>query len=142
MNGYQITHFTGTDGVPVIQIDTAFPGLDMIRVNLNDAVLYNGRPDKDEAPGISLIPSAPEGDERECERCGDEVQYLSSRDWCDGCEERDTKPKCDECDTREGDGDYLGHPIELNCWPNLKEPVTLCPSCTHNARRSGWEPGQ
>ena len=24
---------------------------------------------------------------RECDNCGDEVQHLSTRDWCDGCEE-------------------------------------------------------
>lgn len=27
-----------------------------------------------------------EDDERECANCGDTVQTLSSRDWCDGCE--------------------------------------------------------
>lgn len=88
-------------------------------------------------------PETPTEDDepRECENCGDDVGYLSSRDWCDGCEERDTMPKCDECDTREGDGDHLGHPIELSRWPNLKRPVQLCPSCEHNARRAGWEPG-
>lgn len=26
-------------------------------------------------------------DYRECSRCGDDVLTLSSRDWCDGCEE-------------------------------------------------------
>lgn len=28
-------------------------------------------------------------DERECENCGETVSTLSSRDWCDGCEEED-----------------------------------------------------
>lgn len=27
-------------------------------------------------------------DEQECDRCGDEVLTLSSRGWCDGCEEQ------------------------------------------------------
>ena len=81
-------------------------------------------------------------DERECDNCGDEVTYLSSRDWCDGCEERDAKPKCDECDVREGDGDHLGLQVELNRWPMLNPPVQLCDGCEHNARRSGWEPGK
>lgn len=40
-------------------------------------------------------------------------------------------PECDECEE-----------IATNFWPNLTEPVQLCDSCTHNARRSGWEPGQ
>ncbi|WP_217181585.1 hypothetical protein [Streptomyces sp. AC495_CC817] len=39
--------------------------------------------------------------------------------------------ECDECDDE-----------ATNFWPELKEPVQLCASCTHNARRSGWEPGQ
>lgn len=30
----------------------------------------------------------------------------------------------------------------MNYWPDLKEPVSMCDSCEHNARRSGWEPGQ
>ena len=45
--------------------------------------------------------------------------------------EADEFEQCDECD-EEAD----------NFWPNLKEPVQMCASCTHNARRSGWEPGQ
>jgi hypothetical protein len=28
-------------------------------------------------------------DLRECSRCGDRVAYLSSRDWCDGCEQEE-----------------------------------------------------
>jgi len=30
---------------------------------------------------------------------------------------------------------------ELNHWPKLNPPVSMCDSCVHNARRSGWEPG-
>lgn len=37
--------------------------------------------------------------------------------------------KCDECDES-----------AVNFWPDLMPPVQLCASCTHNARRSGWEP--
>ena len=77
-----------------------------------------------------------EEDARECDRCGDEVQYLNSAEECAAL------PKCDECDTREGDDDHHGHPIELNRWPKLNPPVQMCPSCTHNAYRSGWEPGR
>lgn len=40
-------------------------------------------------------------------------------------------PECDECDEQ-----------ATWFWPNLTEPVQMCDSCTHNARRSGWEPGQ
>lgn len=41
------------------------------------------------------------------------------------------KPKCDECDKD-----------ATEFWPKLAEPVQLCDECTHNARRSGWEPGR
>lgn len=39
--------------------------------------------------------------------------------------------QCDECDD---EADVT--------WPKLNPPVALCDSCHHNARRSGWEPGQ
>ncbi|WP_047523115.1 hypothetical protein [Microbacterium sp. ZOR0019] len=71
---------------------------------------------------------ADEDDARECARCGEEVGYLSTRDWCDGCE---ALPLCDECEEE-----------ATSFWPNLLQPVQLCAGCEHNARRSGWEPGQ
>lgn len=51
---------------------------------------------------------------------------------------------CDECGAREGDRiDYLtSETVELNVWPKLNPPVQMCDSCTHNAYRSGWEPGR
>lgn len=134
MNGYQITHFIGLDGVPVIQIDTA--DLDgILRINLNDSTLYNGDPEKHEAPGIPVeLPG--QDDERECDNCGDEAQTLSTRDWCDGCEEEmEGMVACPNC------GEWVDED-DMNHWPNLKEPISMCSSCTHNARRSGWEPGQ
>ena len=69
-----------------------------------------------------------EDDDRECARCGEEVGYLSTRDWCDGCE---ALRLCDECDEE-----------ATNFWPNLLQTVQLCNGCDHNARRSGWQPGQ
>ena len=33
-------------------------------------------------------------DVRECVNCGDDVRYLSSRDWCDSCE---AAVACDDC---------------------------------------------
>ncbi|MEV5068908.1 hypothetical protein MRBLMI12_000464 [Microbacterium sp. LMI12-1-1.1] len=39
--------------------------------------------------------------------------------------------QCDQCDEE-----------ATNHWPNLKKPVQLCDACEHDARRSGWEPGQ
>lgn len=130
MNGYQISHFIGLDGVPVIQIDT--DGLDgMPRINLNDSTLYNGDPEKHEVPGLPVeLPE--DDDERACENCGDEVQYLSSHDLCDTCEALEECPLC---------GDRID-PDLMNRWPNLKEPVKMCNSCHHDARRSGWEPGR
>lgn len=38
---------------------------------------------------------------------------------------------CDQCDQ-----------AATQYWPELKKPVRLCDSCVHDARRSGWEPGQ
>ncbi|MFJ6532499.1 hypothetical protein [Microbacterium sp. NPDC091662] len=73
--------------------------------------------------------------ERECDRCGDGVQTLSSRDMCDGCEaEVDGLERCPNC------GEFV-EPSDMSHWPNLREPVSMCSSCVHNARRSGWEPG-
>lgn len=74
-------------------------------------------------------------DERSCDRCDEAVQTLSSRDWCDGCEEEvDGLERCPNC------GEYVD-PDDMSHWPNLREPVSMCSSCEHNARRSGWEPG-
>lgn len=42
------------------------------------------------------------------------------------------KNPCDECDERPA----------TQFWPKLATPVQLCEPCTHNARRSGWEPGR
>lgn len=41
--------------------------------------------------------------------------------------------QCPEC------GEWFD---QLNEYPKLNPPVSLCDSCEHNARRSGWEPGQ
>lgn len=74
-------------------------------------------------------------DDRDCDRCGESVLTLSSRDWCDGCEEEvDGLERCPNC------GEYVD-PDDMSHWPNLREPVSMCSSCEHNARRSGWEPG-
>lgn len=70
-------------------------------------------------------------DERECESCGDLVAYLSTDDLCDGCAALEECPECRE----------RFEPDDLNRWPGLTPPVVMCSSCTHNARRSGWEPG-
>lgn len=40
-------------------------------------------------------------------------------------------PACDEWGATE----------DLTVWSELSSPVTLCPTCEHDARRSGWEPG-
>lgn len=44
---------------------------------------------------------------------------------------RDVAPECDEC----------GSTDTVTVWDDLTEPVALCPSCEHDARRSGWAPG-
>ena len=55
-----VTCFTGeADGVPVFQIDTDGEMPRRVRVNLNDAVLYDGNPEVDDTPpasaGASLV---------------------------------------------------------------------------------------
>lgn len=71
---------------------------------------------------------------RECCYCLDEVQTLSSDGLCDACV-ADGVQTCPNC----------GQQVEaenMREWPNLNPPVRMCTSCEHNARRSGWEPGQ
>lgn len=57
-------------------------------------------------------------------------EEASSADDCE-CEGVPAEDQCDECEEE-----------ATNFWPELKKPVQLCDSCEHNARRSGWEPGQ
>lgn len=73
-------------------------------------------------------------DLRECDACGDEVQTLSSDDLCDGCV-AEGMTRCPNC------GEWTPED-DMHHWPNLAEPVHMCSGCLHNARRSGWEPGQ
>jgi len=76
------------------------------------------------------------GDDRACANCGDVVATLSSRDWCDGCEaEVEGLVECPNC------SEFV-EPDDMRHWPLLAEPVSMCGSCEHNARRSGWEPGR
>lgn len=49
--------------------------------------------------------------------------------WDDGMV---TCPNCDERVEK----------YEMNEFPLLAEPLSMCDSCVHNARRSGWSPGQ
>ncbi|MEV8135181.1 hypothetical protein [Microbacterium aurantiacum] len=59
--GITVTHYRGeSDGVPVVQIDTA-QDAGRLRVNLNDGPpLYDGDPERDDAPGAFRGPSAPD----------------------------------------------------------------------------------
>jgi hypothetical protein len=45
-------------------------------------------------------------------------------------QELDSNP-CDQCDDNPA----------TKSWSNLTIPVQMCDHCTHNALRSGWEPG-
>ena len=67
-------------------------------------------------------------EQRECLRCGDEVQYLNSDDECDGCA---ALPRCSQCSE-----------VATEFYPNLEEPIQFCRGCEYNAIRSGWEPGK
>lgn len=42
-------HTSDLDGVTVVQIDTEVPG--RVRINLNDADVWDGDPERDEQPG-------------------------------------------------------------------------------------------
>lgn len=61
----------------------------------------------------------------------DDVNVWEETVWAPGEYAKHKANECDQCDDQ-----------AVNFWPNLKEPVQMCESCTHNARRSGWEPGQ
>lgn len=54
---------------------------------------------------------------------------------CGSCthDDRNVRPTggvCDQCDQP-----------ATSFWPKLNPPVQLCDNCTHDAFRSGWEPG-
>lgn len=72
-------------------------------------------------------------DERECSRCGDEVQILNSRDECSACEEARSKGRvCSRCAEDISPDDMHSH---------KKGGLTICGSCVHNEKRSGGGPG-
>lgn len=81
---------------------------------------------------IAAAECAPDDDLRECSRCGDEVGYLNGRDECLGCEEERAMPGmvCVECDSTILEG-TAGHVF--------RDGRAMCRSCTHDARRSGWD---
>jgi hypothetical protein len=48
-------------------------------------------------------PLPPEDDDQECGNCGETVEYLSSRGWCDGCEEEADQRECEACGAEPGE---------------------------------------
>lgn len=68
----------------------------------------------------------------ECDYCSNLATGTHEGD--NVCDEHAPVPVEDQCDECEEEA--------TNRWPELKSPVQLCDSCEHNARRSGWEPGQ
>lgn len=50
----ETSHYLDDDGIPVIQVDTRGSG--RIRINLNDAAVWDGNPETDNAPGSYLTP--------------------------------------------------------------------------------------
>lgn len=70
-----------------------------------------------------------------CDSCGEVSLEISNRDLCPSCEAEDGLVECPNCDQ------YVD-PGELETYPAQNGPVTMCRSCVHDARRSGWEPGQ
>lgn len=59
-HGVTVNFFIGEDGIPVVQIDTEGMnprhGQDRIRVNLNDAPIWDGNPETDSVPGAYWRP--------------------------------------------------------------------------------------
>lgn len=53
INDIEVSMFIGDDGAIVVQVDGAAP---RVRINLNEAALYDGNPDTDEAPGPHVTP--------------------------------------------------------------------------------------
>lgn len=52
--GFEISTFYGSDNVPVVQIDSE--GVEgRLRINLNDAPIWDGDPETDERPGANLL---------------------------------------------------------------------------------------
>lgn len=111
VHGIDATIFAGEDGASVIQIDT-HEGADHVRVNLNDAVLFDGGPEEHD-----------ESQMRECDNCGDEVQTLSSDDLCNACV---LLTRCTVCGSRFG-------------WQEIVTTSAgyMCEACVHDAHRSG-----
>lgn len=75
--------------------------------------------------------AAREGDSNDDELDAARSLIEALLDYASITEETADYESCDECD----------EPATI-FWPKLTDPVQLCDSCTHNARRSGWEPGQ
>lgn len=48
----EVSMFVGDDGAIVVQVDGTAP---RVRVNLNEAAIYDGNPDADEAPGPHVV---------------------------------------------------------------------------------------
>lgn len=117
---------SGADGSALVQIDTAdSEGNVRVFINDSDHPVYDENPETGQYEGL---------EPRECDACGDEVYTLSSDDLCDGCVAEGMQ-RCPNCGEWRSEG-------EMNHWPNLQKPISMCDSCEHDARRNGWEPGQ
>jgi hypothetical protein len=51
----------------------------------------------------SPLPPEDDDDDQECGSCGETVEYLSSRGWCDGCEEEADQRPCETCGAGPGE---------------------------------------
>ena len=95
--------------------------------------------------------AAGDDDDRECAECGDRVAYLSSRDWCDGCE---ADPQgCDACGAEPGEEcrpmcigqaaqqDALGIDLTADAHVFSEEQDTVYPHLTQAHCSCGWSSG-
>ena len=88
-------------------------------------------PDGEDAQPEFVIASQSET-QRECSRCGDEVDILNSDDECLGCEEERARGDvCSRCD------ETIDWSTDMHAYKSAKKQKPVCGSCHHNARRSG-----
>ncbi len=95
------------------------------------SLTFTGPPDDSIGDAYDEWNAAREGDSNDAEHDSARELIEALLSYAGIIEQSTEVEECDECDD---DATVF--------WPKLNPPVQLCNSCHHNARRSGWEPGQ